>query len=145
MTATGKSRGIAYAEDKLHVHLVYEEATLMNKTLKSAQDNLANKRKEEREIEAEIEQRELEIFADEHGKHPDLSVAAMDRHLKQVVPKDKTIAKLRTNLSTIVHQREVAFNEVKHTESELRTINARMTQLGGYLYYLAALKAAQDS
>lgn len=100
-------------------------------------------RDQKRSLEQLIEDREIEIAIEYHGLHPDSSVAATERSLKLKIPKDSRIRDLRAMLSEVIGSLEGVEYDIKMSEHDIRIGVARLTELGGYLNYLAVIKQAQ--
>lgn len=143
--ATPANKGIVYAEQELGVHVVYQHAIDQSELLKSHLDALGDLRVSLRKAEDDVSDRELEIVSSEHGKHPEHSVAAMDRHLKLVLPRDQVLRALKTTVSAIADEIDERKRFVSHCEAEIKIASSRMIQQGGYFNYLAAIKTANSA
>jgi hypothetical protein len=138
-------KALNYAENDLGVHAAYEEANKAKATLEADLDLLAQARSGKRELEQKIADREMELVIDETSKHPSMSVAAMERHLKVVVHTDEPMRSLKQGLSNQALALDLAESRVKSSDAAVRIAVARLSELGGYLTYLAAIKSAQKA
>jgi hypothetical protein len=75
-------KALTYAEEQLGVHSVYDEARENYVKLDNLMTDLGNARDKKRTLERDIQDREFEIMSDERSKHPEMSAASMDKHLK---------------------------------------------------------------
>lgn len=132
-----------YAEKELGVNEVYAEAQRLSKALEDAQATLLEARGNKRSIEAEQYNREMDLVLDESEHHPEMSVAAMERHMKKVLFRDTRLKDLRDSHVAVVGEIEGLESEVRKIESDIKIVTSRMVELGGYLQYLAAIKQHQ--
>jgi hypothetical protein len=133
-------KALDYAEVTLGVHAAHEQARQARQGLDAILTSISDKRDEKRDVENQIEVHELEILSDERGKHPEMSVAAMDRHLKEVFYKSTHLTELRDVLRRTVGDIEGLEYDRVMFETDIKIAVARMQELGGYLQYLAAIK-----
>lgn len=138
--APRKKNPVTYAETELGVHEVYEAAHVARDTLDGYFSEVATKRDERRRIESAIEDREADLLIEEYSKHADMSVAAMERHMKSVKHRDEELRKLKPELASVISDIEGLEYDIRVAEADVRIAVARMTELGGYLTYLAAAK-----
>jgi len=138
-----KPPALAYAEDVLGVHHVYEEAEGVRIDLDEALTALDKAQDERRNFDQQIEDREMELLIEERGKHPDHSEAAFSRHLKEVLFKNEQLKKLK--LMRNAKSGECTGHDIDITYLKVRVtiLSARMHELGGYFQYLAVTKQAQ--
>lgn len=135
-------KALDYAEEELGVHAVYEQAKADLKLLNEQRVEMANLRHNKAACEAEISYRELEIRSDELAKHSEMSVAAMERHLKDKFHGDPSLASLRADLAAFNQDIGMKQTIIDTLADSLKISTARMTELGGYLQYLAVIKTA---
>lgn len=136
-------KAVDYAEKDLGVHIVFEVAQTRRTMLDSSLTQLAAERDHKRDLEVQITDREMELTLDEAGHHPEMSVAAMDRHMKQVLARDELLRQLKGDLSSVISNIEGTEYDIRIHETDIKIAVARMTELGGYLQYLAAIKLNQ--
>lgn len=136
-------KGLVYAESELGVHSVYEELQTKRNDLDECFTRLSEARDNRRLVESLIEERQVELITAEHGKHPDMTVSGMDRHLKTVFGSDAGLKELRTKLREQTNEIEGFDYDRSIIETDLKVGVARLHELGGYLQYLAALKLAK--
>lgn len=137
-----KPPALAYAEDTLGVHHVWDEAQGVVIDLNEELDGLDKAQDARRALDQKIEDREMDLLIEERGKHPDHSEAAFARHLKEVLHKDETLKKLKSDRNEqagIVTGHEI---EIKYLNARVTILSARMHELGGYFQYLAVTKQA---
>ncbi len=136
-------KALQYAENTLGVNSTYENLLGFRKKLDDALTELATLRDQKRDAEQAASDRELELVSEEHGRHPEMSVAAMERHLKLELPKDDELRDRRVGVSTTVSMIEGVEFDIRVIETDIRIAVARLTELGGYLNYLAAIKQTE--
>lgn len=139
------AKALDYAEQQLGVHEVYEQARKARNDLDECLTRLSEARDKKRDLEFRLSDREMEIAADERGRHPDMSQAAMDKHLKQAFAQDDSWRELREQLSKVIGDAEgYEYDKAIH-ETDIRIAVARLQELGGYFNYLAAVKQADEA
>lgn len=136
------AKALVYAEQTLGVNSVYETLLAKRTELDTLFTDVANKRDLKRGIEARIEDREMDIVSNERGKHPDMSAAGMERHLKVAFAEDPSLRELREQLRQVVNDLDGLDFDVRLVETDIRIGISRLQELGGYLEYLAAVKQA---
>lgn len=129
---------VQYAEDTLGVNAVYERCQLLRTRLEASLEELARIRRDKRENEALLSDFEYELLSQQAAEHSELSQAALERHMKMFLSKDDTHKELRR----VIREKQFSIDECEGTmktlEADIRIESARMTELGGYLQYLAA-------
>lgn len=138
------SDAIKYAEGLLGVHDIFEETVEARVRLDKLLDELAKKRDDVRDKEFLLSDKEMEIAADERGKHADMSATAMEKHLKITFSNDGDVRGFREQIARIKSDIEGLEYDRSVCEHEIRIGCARMTELGGYFQYLAVIKAVAN-
>jgi hypothetical protein len=136
---------IDYAQIQLGVHTVFDEANTLDALLNDHLTALDKAQDERRNLDLAIEDREMDLLIEERGKHADMSEAAMDRHLRMVRHGDADLKKLKLQRNAKAGECSGIELDIEYTKSRLRTMTARMTELGGYFQYLAACKLAEKT
>lgn len=134
------SEAVKYAEGQLGVHAVYEQAVAARNTLDGVLTELGEKRDILRDKEWALTDREMEIAADERGKHPDMSATGMEKHLKIALQNDDATRELREQISHVKSDIEGLNYDQSVAEHDIKIACARMTELAGYFQYLAVVK-----
>lgn len=136
-------KALEYAERTLGVHTVHEEALAARQQLDDTLTKLAEVRDRQRDIELKVSDREMEVTIDQRGKHPDMAVTRWDKHIKESFRDDDDLRALREQLYAVRSDIEGYEFDVKIHETTIRIATARMTELGGYLIYLAEVKRSK--
>lgn len=136
------AKALAYAEDTLGVHRVYDDAAGFRIKLDEILTELSAARDKKRDLEFRLSDQEQLIAADEWGKHPDMAQTRMDKHLKSAFWKSDDWRTLREQLSSVTGEVEGLEYDKSIMETDIKIAVARMTELGGYLQFLAAVKIA---
>lgn len=133
-------RAVEYAEQELKVHEVYNGAMKRRNDLEAILSQLAELRDKLRFEEVQLADAETQVAIEERGKHPDMSISGMERHLKiklresdEVRERKETLAKLRSEIDRYEFDKQIA-------ETDIKIATARMIELGGYIQYLAVIK-----
>lgn len=137
-----KPPALAYAEDQLGVHHVYEEAQGVQSDLDEALSALDKAQDARRELDHKIEDYEMDILVKERGKHPDHSEAAFQRHLKEVLHKDEHLKRLKSERNAKAGECTGIDLDISYLKARVTILSARMIELGGYFQYLAVTKQA---
>ena len=136
------SKAISYAENKLGVHAVYEECIALEGELDSLLGRFDSAVDMRKELDEQIEDREMELLIAERGKAADISQAAMDRRLKEVQHKDQLLRDLKAQRRQKAAEASGLELDIDLTKVRLRVRAARLEELAGYFNYLAAVKNA---
>lgn len=137
------NRALAYAENNLGVHSVYEEATEAHKKLDELLADLDKAQDQRRSLSAMIEDRGFELLGIERGKHADMSATALDQHMKLVRNRDQPMKEYRARHDALVGEIQGLEYDADLLKLRIKIAVARMEQLGGYLHYLGAVKEAE--
>lgn len=133
-------KALVYAEETLGVHEVYKRAETARATLDTVLTELSATRDRLRDMEFRLSDRENEVAADERGKHPDMSVSGMEKHLKVALNNDDATRELREQIAKLKSDVEGLDYDRHMSDTDIRIAVARMEQLGGYFHYLAVVK-----
>lgn len=136
---------ISYAENNLGVHDVFALAKAAITRLQAAQDERSKLRSRRRSVEDEMSNVEMRIISDERAKHPDTSQASLSQHIKTVLRQDGEMEELRLQLNEVDSAIDDQDTTIKVAQADIQVYSARMTELGGYLSYLAAAKTAKTA
>ncbi len=134
------NKALDYAEKKLGVHTVWEDAQSQLAELNELYTDLDKSQDQRRELAEQIADREGELLSDERGRHPEMSAAAFDQHFKGIKRGDTALQGFRAKhmeVSGIINGLEYDVDLLKH---RLRLSEARLIELGGYFNYLASVK-----
>jgi hypothetical protein len=143
VTTPARPKALAYAEDALGVHQIYQQAIEFRNFLDKTLTELATARDNRRDIEARLSDAEMEVVIEERGKHPDMAVTRWEKHIKEAFQQNEAVRDLREQLTKIVGDIEGLDYDRSMAETDIKIAVSRMTELGGYLQYLAAVKTAE--
>ena len=143
-SVSASRRAVHYAETKLAVNDIYKEAVTARNGLDQCLDKLAELRDVKRSYENSILDREMDLSADERSKHPDMSDAAMGRHLKIIYHRDSVLTEARSRLDRLSSDLEGLEFDKSILDTDIKIAVARMNELGGYLGFLAAVKMTSN-
>lgn len=135
------AKAVAYAENDLGVHLIFEQTVQHTVTLDTLLADLDKAQDDKRRLLEEIADAEADLASDERGKHADMSAAAFDQHFKAAKRKDPDLRILRGSLDERLGEIQGLEFDIDLCKTRIKVGVARMEQLGGYLHYLAAVKA----
>jgi hypothetical protein len=137
-------QAIEYAEQNLKFNAVWEEALDQELALQSVLADITLVTSNKRTQEDKITNREFEVISEQRAINSGMSQTAFDKHVKKAIWIDSSLQSLRADLisftNTLLH-----LEARRHSlDSALRIRAARMTALGGYLQYLAAVKSSTN-
>lgn len=133
-------KAVRYAEDTLGVHSVYAAATAELDLLDDALDRLVAASREMRHFEERIEDAEIATIGDLKANDPKMSVAALERALKEERVNDETLRNLRRQHREAHDAYTQADADVSRHKYRLRAQTTRLNELGGLLNFYAATK-----
>lgn len=142
---TGGRAALDYAEREIGVHSVHDEARRLSLELDNHRKMLVTAKKDRLRTEEAMADREIELATDLRAEMPEASLAAFERQLKTVVHKDARMRGFRGMLFDANHNISHLEVEVSRTRVDIDIAVARMTELGGYFQYLAAVKQAETA
>jgi hypothetical protein len=135
-----------YAEQKLGVHTVFEEAVEIAQQLDDELVRLDKAQDDKRRLEEEYADREVELISEMRGMHPNMSDTRFKSEFRGWERTDETLRKIRRELNitkSVIQGSEI---DIEVMRMRVKIGCARMTELGGYLNYLAAvMKQAEKS
>lgn len=135
-------KALTYAETELGVNSVYLEVLSVRNKLDSTLTELSTARDKKRDLDERLQDREMEIRAEERARHTEMSAAAMDKHVKVALHNDDSVREYREQIQSTVSDIEgLEFDKSMH-DTDIKIAVARLQELGGYLNYLAAIKQA---
>lgn len=141
-TRNAGQKALDYAEQKLKVHAIYENAKLARQSLENVQAEILNLRSEKRSKEHSKATLEMELMERERAKDPSESVAAFERRFKVVLHNDGDIQGIVNDLFILASEIESLEYHSDILIKDIQIAVARMNELGGYFQYLAAVKQA---
>jgi hypothetical protein len=135
------AKALKYAEEKLGVHLVYNESLVYLQDLDEVFSDLDKAQDRRRQLMEQIADREAELLSEERGMRPDMSATGMDQHMKSAKRTDSELRNLRDKLNETISSIQGLELDSDLLKARLKVSTARLNELGGYLHYLAAVKA----
>ena len=134
---------VEYAEQKLGVHAVYEEAIKLQEQLDDMATHLDKAQDTIREVSGKILDRETDVYLEERSRHAEQSATWLKEHVKHTERKDPELIRLRAELEAAQSNKSGLEYDWEVLKSQLRILEARMHELGGYLHFLAVAKQAE--
>jgi len=135
-------QAIEYAEQNLQFNAIWLEATQKEQELESVLDGIIRFTGARRILEDKITNREFEVVSEQRALNPGMSQTAFDKHVKRAIWIDPALKSLRDELTNITAHLTYLESQRHILDSALRIRTARMTALGGYMTYLAAVKSS---
>jgi hypothetical protein len=136
-----KVSAVEYAEVTLGVNHAYETAQSAWFRMEAARTELLGMRATKRRIENKITDREADIAADVTAAlGGSASQAAIDRQVKLQIGTDPELRKLREELLNQQDDIDGEETNAAMAKAQVEIETGRMTELGGYLYYLGVSK-----
>lgn len=141
---TPERKSLDYAES-LGLNSVYEDAKTARNALDEVLTAVAESRDKKRALEAAKLDREMELAEEEAGRHPDMSNAAMERHLKVRYHKDEYLRELRGKLAGVIDDLDGLDLDRTMAETDIKIAVGRLNELGGYFQFMAVVKQASEA
>ena len=141
---TPEKKALDYVES-LGVHSVYDAALASRKELGDKVLEHSSLRARKRELESLKADHEMAVVEDEYHKHTDMSVAAMERHLKVVFSNDADIRGVKDELMFVQGQLDALEGDISLLETDIRVAASRLHELGGLTHFMAAIKQAETT
>jgi len=139
------NRAIDYAEDVLNVHHAYRNAQAALEALHESLNHLNRLKARRTSLNERFADRRASLVSEERGKHPDQGVTRFDEHIKTQERKDEELTGIRLELQDVGAEITRIEYDVDMQKATIRVLSARMEELGGYLNYLASVKAAETA
>lgn len=136
------AKALAYAENQLGVHSVFEGVQQHLEYLDTQLGDLDKALDAKRAVNEKIEDREAQLIGEKRGTHPEMTDTGFQTRLKEWRRKDPELQLLRAELNIALAEIQGAEMDLELTRARIKTGCARMEQLGGYLNYLASVKNA---
>jgi len=136
---------VDYAEQNLGVHKVYEDALAAHKEYDAIISDLDRCTDKRRNLDLELETREVAKLVATRQMHPDWSKTAVNDYQKEARHNDPEIMRVKRELNSLNGEIAGLEADAKVQEFLLNAYTARMNQLGGYLTFLAACKNAENN
>lgn len=128
-----------YAEDVLRVHTVYETTQLAAESLDDELTRLDKAQDDKRKLEDEYADREIELISEMRGLHPNMSDTRFKSEFRGWERMDPELKRIRSELNIVKSVIQGVEIDVEMYRTRIKIGCARMTELGGYLNYLAGV------
>jgi hypothetical protein len=131
--------------ESLGLNTVYDGAVQSRKGLEEKYMILNDLRNRRRTVEAFRFDCEMEVIEAERSKHPDMSQAQMDKHIKVAYSNNSDIRESNEELAMLAGQIELTEHEVDLIKTDIKIATSRLEELGGYFQFMAVLKQSETS
>lgn len=132
---------VSYAEDVLGVHAVWVEADERLAAHGKLVRERADLHKQIRTIKTRIVDRETDLTVDAPSAFPDASATERTRLLKVAFHKDAALQDMRAEEDDLQATLDMIDADVRHHETGLRVLSARMEELAGLLHFYASARS----
>ncbi len=144
MTTTGR-QALDYAERTLGVHQVYTDVQATAARLAETREKLATMRHEKAVAEDAYLTAEYNFVAETRTQMSELSQTAFDKAIKAAVHNEPGLRAVRAELAQRSTNIELTEASIARMRVDVEIGISRMTELGGYFAYLAAIKNAETA
>ncbi len=138
------AKALKYAEEVLGVHKDYEIAAEQLEALDELLADLDKAQDQRRQLDEDYADREVDLVNEMRGVHPNMSDTRFKSELKGWERTDDALRKVRVELNGVRGEIQGLEYDIDIAKLRIRTSCSRMEQLGGYLYYLAVVKAQAE-
>lgn len=128
-----------YAEQKLGVHTVFEGTAELAQRLDDELTRLDKAQDDRRTLEERYADREIELISEMRGVHPNMSDTRFKSEMRGWERTDSELRRLRREMIIVKSDLQGSEIEIELLRTRIKIGCARMTELGGYLNYLAAV------
>jgi hypothetical protein len=128
-----------YAEETLRVHTVYETTQLAADSLDDELTRLDKAQDDKRKLEDDYADREIQLISEMRGLHPNMSDTRFKSEFRGWERLDPELIRIRRELNIVKSVIQGSEIEIELYRTRIKIGCARMTELGGYLNYLAAV------
>lgn len=135
------ARSVSYALN-LGLETVWTEAVEAEHVLQEAHDQLRETADKRRAVDEDILDREAQVVSEQRAANADMTATEFERRIKGWLRDDSQLTSLRADRMSLSFQYDAAEHQARQAEATIRIRSARMTELGGYFTYLAAVRAA---
>ncbi len=127
------------AEEKLGIQAVYDAAQAARAKLDETLTLLADARDKRRALEGEIADHETLVIQGVWAANSELAQTRLDKLVKNEINQAPSLRELRQKLNNSISEIEGLEYDKQMHETDIRISTARMTELNGYLVFIAAL------
>lgn len=136
------AKALAYAEETLKVHEVYEATRSQLEELDTLTSDLDKALDRKRELADKHEDGYVRLLGEKRGTHPEMSDTGFKTRLREWERDDPELAIIRADQNAVASEIQGLEFDIDMCKMRLRVGCSRMDELGGYLHYLAAVKQA---
>jgi len=133
-------KALQYAEENLGVNKVFEELTGYLNDLDVSTSDLDKALDAKRELEEEYADAEVDLVNEKRGLHPEMSDTKFRQELKIWERENDRTNTLRIQLNAVKSEIQGLEFDQAVLKARITVGSARLTELGGYLNYLTAVK-----
>lgn len=139
------AKALQYAEEQLGVHKVYEGAIKLLADLDKVLADLDNAQDRRRELNEHYSDREVELIDEMRSIHVSMSDTRFNSEMKLWKRKDTKLMKIQLDINKVLSEVQGLEYDSDLIKLRIRVGSARLEELGGYLNYLAAIKATTST
>lgn len=141
---TPEARSLAYAEG-LGVNSVYDEARAARNELERKYQELHELKSRKRSLESLKVDHEMEVAEELRRTQPELSAAMYDKQIKIDLSNYGPLREVRDHLASLQGDIDLCEYEVSLIKADIEIAVARITELGGYLQFMAVIKGVSEA
>jgi hypothetical protein len=135
------AKALQYAEVTLGVHEVYDRVLVQLSDLDTALSDLDTAHDSKRDLNEQYADREIELIEEMRTVHVSMSDTRFNSELKAWKRQDTKLMKIQKDLNRVLSNIQGLEYDADLLKLRIRAGSSRMEELGGYLHYLAAVKA----
>ena len=133
-------QALAYAEDDLGIHKIYDETQELHRYLEGLYNTRAGLETESRKLVTDMERRKMEIINTALSAAPEESVAAHERRVRSDLSLDEAYQTMVDRSNEIMSHRDGVSATISGAENNMKAHIARMKLLGGFMEFCASVK-----
>jgi len=139
------AKALQYAEEQLGVHKVYEGTINLLADLDKVLADLDTAQDRRRELNEHYSDREVELIDEMRSIHVSMSDTRFNSEMKLWKRKDTKLMRIQLDINKVLSEVQGLEYDADLTKLRIRVGAARLEELGGYLNYLAAIKATTST
>ena len=135
------AKALQYAEETLGVHKVCEETLKNLADLDALLGDLDKAHDRKRDLNEKFNDREVELIDEMRSVHVSMSDTRFNSEMKLWKRKDSPLMSIQLEINQVLGEIQGLEYDADLLKLRIKVGTARMEELGGYLHYLAAIKA----
>lgn len=135
------AKALQYAEETLGVHEIHQRVMQQLDDLDTLLADLDRAQDRKRDLNEHYSDREVELIGEMRTVHVSYSDTKFNAEVKLWKRQDKKLMTIQLEINQVLSEIQGLEYDADLLKLRIRANSSRMEELGGYLHYLAAVKA----